>query len=257
MDDTTSADHIFSDAKVVALTVAAETGDVAKIDSLVHAGVDVNSKGKCSNTPLLRCYYAKNWKGYNALLRHQADPNVLTDQGAAVTLLAAEYGDPKWLREALAHGGNPNLVDLGNPFASKSTPLFYAAGCDPVTLRVRDENVRLLLAAGADPNCQDADGQSAFLYAVTVHDYEAAAEMLGAGADMRLMAANGDNAVDWLRQRLGSPGIYAIEGDSRNWLFTLVERMNAKGAKLEVKHFPPPGVFTKKPIDGVEEDRGP
>ncbi len=230
----TSADRIFSGEKAIALARAAENGDVATIDALVREGVDVNTRGARNYTPLLWSFYKRSWDGYMALLRNKADPNILTDRGEAVTLVAAEYGDPKWLREALAHGGNPNLVDIGNPFGHMETPLIYAPGNDPHTLRDREENVRLLLAAGANPNYQGIDGQSAFFYAVTVTDYEAAAAMLDAGADMRLKSAAGDDAVEWLHQRLGEPGMYALEGPNKKWLFTLVDRMNAKGAKLEV-----------------------
>lgn len=235
MNSETGAEKVFSDGNVVALTLAAQTGDVAKIDALVGDGVDVNARGKCNNTPLLRTLYARNWQGYQALLRHNADPNILDDRGAAVTLLAAEDGDPKWLREALAHGGNPDLVDAGNPYAHDSTPLFYAVGNSPVTLRGREENVRMLLAAGADPNYQHWDGKSAFYFAVENTDYEDAAAMLDAGADMRLKAADGLDAVEFLRRGLAKSGTYAIDEENKEWLFELVERMNAKGAKLTAR----------------------
>jgi hypothetical protein len=238
----TSAEKVFSDKKVVALTLAAQAGDVAKIDALVGDGVDVNARGKCNNTPLLRTLYARNWEGYQALLRHNADPNILDDRGAAVTLLAAEDGDPKWLREALAHGGNPDLVDLGNPYAHDSTPLFYAVGFSPVTLSGRRENVRLLLAAGADPNYQHWDGKSAFYYAIEVTDYEDAAAMLDAGADIHLKAVDGLDAVEFLRRGLAKSGTYAIDDDHKKWLSELIERMNAKGAKLTAREsLEPPG----------------
>jgi ankyrin repeat protein len=111
--DKKSAKEAFSDPRVAQLALAAEKGDVEKIDALVKDGVSVNAKGHSNMTPLLFCFFAKNKKGYSALLRHKADPNVLTSEGESVIYEAASEADPFWLREALKHGGNPNLAPNG------------------------------------------------------------------------------------------------------------------------------------------------
>lgn len=156
--------EVFSNNKVRALAVAAETGDVATIDVLVKEGVDVNSRGRANVTPLLHCLWRKNKAGYAALLHHRADPNVCTRLGSAVVHEAAEEPDPFWLRLALEHGANPNLINTGHPYFPNQTPLYYAiaafslgqGGSLPMSGRI--ESVRLLIGAGADLNHKDASG---------------------------------------------------------------------------------------------------
>ena len=76
--------------------------------------------------------------------------------------------------------------------------MFYAV-CASITVPFdREENVRLLLAAGASSNYRHWDGKSAFYFAVEEGGYEAAVAMLDAGADMRLKAGDGSDAVECL-----------------------------------------------------------
>jgi ankyrin repeat protein len=146
--DNMDAKSIFADRRVAELTLAAESGDVEKIKRLSKDGVNVNCKGRYNITPILRTILKKNKEGFAALLEVGADPNVLDHNGFAAVNLAAEEEDPFWIREALAHGGNANLVNTGNRFAPGKTTLFYAIS------EGRVENVKLLIAAGADVNHQ-------------------------------------------------------------------------------------------------------
>jgi ankyrin repeat protein len=131
---------------VAQLVVAAEKGDVETIDALVKKGIDVNAKGRYDVTPLLRSLLAKNKDGFDRLLKHGADPNILDDRGAAVMNEAAKEEDSYWLAQALKHKGNPNLVNAGNRNSPGETPIFYAI------TNQRTENAKLLIAAKADLN---------------------------------------------------------------------------------------------------------
>jgi ankyrin repeat protein len=96
---------------------------------------------------LMRSLRSRDWQRYQSLLSDGADPNSLDRRGVAVTLFAANVDASKWLREALRHGGNPNLANVGDRESPGRTPLFYAIGG-----LHRSENVRLLIAAKADLN---------------------------------------------------------------------------------------------------------
>jgi ankyrin repeat protein len=151
--DKLPADSVFRDDRVRTLVVAAEAGDVDKINTLAKDGVDVNARGKYNVTPLLRSIQKKNKEGFEALLKLGADPNVLDNNGDAVMNLAAEEEDSIWLRQALAHKGNPNLVNTGATYFTGRTPLFFAI------YRDRPENVKLLIEAGADLDHQSSVGR--------------------------------------------------------------------------------------------------
>lgn len=142
------AASIFRDNRVAELVTAAEKGDVDRVKELAKQGVNVNAKGRYNTTPILRTVLAKNKEGYLTLLELGADPNVLDQNGFAAMNLVPEEADPVWLRQALAHGGNPNLENTGNPFYPGQTPLFFA-------IRERHrENVTMLIVAGSDVNHQ-------------------------------------------------------------------------------------------------------
>jgi ankyrin repeat protein len=219
-----SAASIFADTRVAELASAAENGDVDVIDSLVKDGVDVNAKGRYNVTPLLRSLIARNKRGFDALLRHGADPNVLNIRGFAVTNEAALDEDPYWLQEALKHGGNPNLVNEGNPYFKGQTPLYYAIS------RSRVANAKLLIAAKADVNHQDATESCPLLRAAERGEYEIVYALLEAGADFRQRNKAGVDLVGWVA--LSKEDEFTQE-TSRMWFLRTVDLLRKKRAEAE------------------------
>jgi ankyrin repeat protein len=195
--DKMTARQIFADKSALELALAGENGDVARIDTMVKAGAKVNTRGKYAITPLLYVFFRKNKEGYAALLRHKADPNITTTngQGAAVMNEAAAAPDSFWLAEALKHGGNPDLENVGNRFSPGDTPLFYAA------LAERTENVRLLLAKKANVKRKNQRKDTALHLAVGVQAYDIVLLLLDAGADYNEKNSNGKSLIDWVDGR--------------------------------------------------------
>jgi ankyrin repeat protein len=222
------ANDYFSDPRVLELALAAEKGDVARIDALVKGGVDVNAKGRHDMTPLMYTFIKKNKEGYSALLRHKADPNLfMSDSNAdAVMNLAAAAKDPFWLQEALKHGGNPNLISAGNKFTKGDSPLYYAI------LEARPENVKLLVKAKADVNHKNGKRRFPLLLAAGRQRYDIVYLLLETNADFRQKDHNDDDLVQWVSRRNGN----SIESDEqRKWFFKSVDFMKAKGAKFELR----------------------
>jgi ankyrin repeat protein len=219
-----SAASVFADKRVMELAGAAEKGDVDAIDALVKDGVDVNSKGRYNVTPLFRSLVARNKKGFEALLRHGANPNVLNIQGFAVVNEAALDEDPYWLEQALKHGGNPNLINEGNPFSRGKTPIYYAIS------KARTANAKLLIAAKADVNHKDATGSCPLLRAAQMGEYETVYALLEAGADFRQRDKAGDDLVSWVSRR--NEADFAKE-TMRTWFLKTVDLLKEKGAEFE------------------------
>ncbi|MGH9439044.1 MAG: ankyrin repeat domain-containing protein [Terriglobia bacterium] len=190
---------LFSDPKLKELAEAAQHGDTKKIDTLIARGVNVNGKGRYGITPLFSALQAGNKAGFKALLDHSANPNNIWTDGYTLMNTIAEYrSDPYFMKLALEHGGNPNLVEP----RTGQTPLLAAASIG------EKSNIPLLINAGAnlnyqtpvfhtDPKYPPGGGETAMMLATTLH-FEVVYELLKAGADYRLKDGRGRNLEDYI-----------------------------------------------------------
>lgn len=222
----------FSDPQVRALVMAADDGDVKKIDQLVASGVDVNSRGKDGITPLIWAIYHQKKAGYQALLKHGADPNLQVQDGRykgdSAMETAAQLRDSSYLKLALEHGGNPNLVDSTS--SDYYTPLFSAI------FGGRKENVELLIRNGAniDFKIDGFNDHTPLAFAMGTNEYEIAYMLLQAGANYKLVDQTGPNkghnSFVW---DLEHPGSLDSSSDAYKWRAKVIEFMNAHGVKVK------------------------
>jgi len=190
-----------TDRQAKKLIRAIEAGDTALANRILAEKVDVNGQDRAGMTPLLQALLSGNEPLYKQLLARGANPNVCTTRGQCVMNVAADRDGP-WLELALKHGGDPNALNVGNPHAPNSTPLFYAMHhehFDIESWHVR--NVDLLIKAGANVNHQDSGGRSPLLEAARTGSYESVVHLLLAGADPTLPDKNGQTTVDWYVER--------------------------------------------------------
>ncbi|MBA4077817.1 MAG: hypothetical protein C0508_22505 [Cyanobacteria bacterium PR.023] len=168
----------FSEQKVVSLVKAAVAGDVGQVAMLATRGANVNAIGSNGATPLFWALNARSHNGVEALLHAGADPNLLTTKiGYSPMYFVAMGDDSELLRLLLRFGGNPNHPGQG---AIEDRPLTQAAA------KGRIENLRLLLAAGADVNAHDSYDETAVTNAIGLAKFEAVAFMLEHGYDYKL-----------------------------------------------------------------------
>jgi ankyrin repeat protein len=182
---TPKAEEFFQDPKVRALVQAAVRGDTRRVDALLHEGVDINARGKDGMTPVLFAMARLNKTGYRHLLERGANPNLIVEPGESVISFASRVKDSEWLRLALKHGGDPNLIGARN----LPPPLHESI------ISRRPENMRLLLDAGADINIQNGIGATPMIRAESIGSYEIVYDFLQRGADYRIKTnANADLA---------------------------------------------------------------
>ncbi|KAL4425316.1 hypothetical protein ABPG75_009332 [Micractinium tetrahymenae] len=106
----------------VALSRAAQNGDLEQPTACLEAGVDPNARGAGGETPLFRALYQKSAPCVVALLAAGADPNAAADDGSTPLAVAARGGCPDCCRALLAAGA------VSRPFgAQQSTPTHEAA----------------------------------------------------------------------------------------------------------------------------------
>ena len=210
---------------------------------------DVNQVGSCGVTFLAWALVHQEKGSFSFLLEHGADPNIqFTDdgkvregdsgsltkaifvKGSSVTCLSAQMLDPWYLDQVLRHGGNPNLF---NPYSNfRPTPLVAS-----ITLAdVRDEkswrteNVRRLIAAGADVNFRDTFGTPVISQAALLLRYDLVYLMLKAGADPTIKNKYGLSIVQDIQR---SNHNMSRTGPLWPWREKVVALLKARGMDLD------------------------
>ncbi len=164
---------------------AVESEDLALIESYVKGGgnLEVGSSTK-EKTPLLHAIKFKKIESYKKLLALGANPNTVCRGGNVPMHKAALMKDSFWLRDALAAGGDPNVVNEGASKLDKTTPLICAIAVGSL------ENVKLLVKAGADLDDVDGMGETPLSNASDFNEFEVVYYLLEAGADYQKPALN-------------------------------------------------------------------
>lgn len=209
-----TAQESYPDPKVVALVEAAWRGDVDKVAKLVADGVDVNTIGKGGATPLMWALNNKSFEGVEALLKAGANPNLYVPEfrSAAINIIAG--GDePKMLALLLKYGGNPNNPGNGE---FEDRPLWLAAH------QGRLENVKMLLAAGAELNAHDEYGESIATATTGLAKFEVLAYLLEQGFNHEL------ERVARRVARIDVPD----DSEAQQWKLKVNELLKARGVKI-------------------------
>jgi len=145
---------------VTALCVAARTGDLATVKTLVEQGTGIDAEDGERFTPLIYAAANNHIEIVAFLLGRGADPNLhSSESGATALLLASQMGHGRIVKLLLDKGARVNATDnLG------MTPLIRAA------YSCKEDVVEILLNRGADVNWKDTLDETAL--AVTERKYK-------------------------------------------------------------------------------------
>lgn len=201
---------------------AIRSGDIARVNSLVQKGSDVNLKERRGGaTPLMHAAAVGSLDAMRLLLDKGADVNARNAAGATALMWAAT--DLAKVRVLVDRGADVNVASsLGH------TALELAAMSDGSA-----EIVRLLLAHGADPKAVDKGKMSTLSAAAMGNDTGSIRQLIDAGADV--------NAAD-----LG--GFTPLMNTAQNGNLEAVKLLLAKGAKVNAVSAPPGGLTVKNGI---------
>ena len=216
-----------------ALLLAASNYDPAALAALIEAGADINAKDNSGETALMDAAWSGRLAIIRTLIDAGADLNISNDEGETA-LDKAENGNEDAAASLLREAGAQNGEGRGdseysdsdddseyedceseddddddndsNESGSEENPLCQAARNGDV------EQIKSLLADGADVNDKNEYGVTALMYAAGKGGNNAAVQaLLDAGADVNARDGNSSNGATALMRASGKGDISIIK----------------------------------------------
>lgn len=153
---------------------AAKQDDIATVENLIAAGVDINATQGDGATALHWAAHRNNLESVRLLLNAGADPNKANALQATALWIASENGNATLTELLLNAGANPNAaLKMGE------TPLMRAARSGDLA------SVKLLVSGGAEVNVAEHErGQTALMWASAQQHADVVEYLLDHGADL-------------------------------------------------------------------------
>ena len=172
-------------------------GNAASITKLLlDAGADVNVASDSGQTPLLGAAAYGEVESVKLLLAAGADVNALDEKNRTPLIWAIDYGASREIVKLLLATG----ADINNVI-DKDATLLSALGTGSYK-EGYPEIAKTLLAAGANPNVADEDGETALMRAANLvadgfYHPKIVKAFLDAGANPNAANNNGETALLW------------------------------------------------------------
>jgi ankyrin repeat protein len=203
------------------LMIAAESGDLNRVRTLLDEGADVNAKGPAGHSALSLTAVAGHLNVVEALLAAGAHPNARmygSHSGEFSTLMCAmDRCNKEWMKivdAMIAAGAEVNPKDFSR------SPLMYAVERHDVVL------VKALLARGANVNLKSGIGTTPLMTATVscVPSVEVVKLLVAAGADADARSNDGETALSLLDtcSKLMSTTSRATDRTTRNEIARLL-----------------------------------
>lgn len=206
-----------------ALLLAARTARSKLVKKLIEMGANINHQNLIGSTAILRASTADRGKNVAILLNAGAEINVINNKGLTPLAAAAFNGDEETFRLLFEAGAVPDVVDnsgksaiiyaaakgftgivtvlldtgidVNKRYGNDLTALMWAAGySNDVPPGDAADMIRLLLAHDAALDLQDNRGWSALMTAANMGHLGVVEVLLKAGADVHLVASDGQTA---------------------------------------------------------------
>lgn len=183
------------DKPSVALYLAVQRGDLDQLERHIHWGTDINTRLRSGQYPLQTASEQGRIIMVKTLLKHGADTDAVTADGASALDLAILAGRTQIAELLLAKGAQLD-----------ASALLLKAAALGVTDR---DTVRFLLERGADLEQRNTDGDTALLVSIRQDNHRLATQLVNKGADVDVLAADGRSALA-LAQQLQLPELISL-----------------------------------------------
>jgi len=226
------ASKYWDDPKVQLLAEAGKAGDAKKIATLIAEGVSVNAVGREGFTPLAYTMLSVSKKGFVALLKNGADPNMQITglpggDGSIAGLAAQAEKDLFWLEQLDAAGADLNIAAL----RSGKSPIYFAISYH------RIENLKWLIEKKVNLEVSDVQKYSPLQYATSSGRWEAVYLLLEAGADWTKTLPKGQTIVDLIQTYSKNRNVLKT-GPIWEWRNKVILLLKSKGCDV------PPDLLT-------------
>jgi uncharacterized protein len=208
------------------LTEASGKGRISEIDKILSQGAEVNFQGKEGMTALSWAFLQGNRKGYQYLSERGANPDLqmtrstLTSDGLidgnSPMSLASMHEDPWYLEITLKH--------IWNAVKGES-PIFQCMMLfDHLRPRPRIEQLKMLIASGADLNARNRSDLTPLMNAAQLNRYDMTHILLKAGADPELKTKWGTTIIYEINESRTEPTSVQYQ-----WKLKVIEFLKTKG----------------------------
>jgi uncharacterized protein len=188
------------------LSEAVRIGGGPLIEKLLKAGADPNTLTTAqAETVLMKASREGNLEAVKVLVAHDADVNAKENfRGQTALMWAAAEGHAEIVSLLAMHGAELNVRsydrDTSLPKMAAGTPAAPIArgGLTALLFAARQgqiDSVKALLAAKADINALDSDGNNALTLAILNTHYDLTQLLIERGADVNIAAKNGRTAL--------------------------------------------------------------
>lgn len=212
----------------VDIWTAVKNDDAAAVAKYAAAGGDVNVRAGDGSYPLFAALEGEKRAAYAKLLELGADPNIIFGGklGRVVTNYAAAKCDTYWLRLALDHGGNPNLVNTGASELRLASVLEFALskGCRG--------NIQLLIERGADLSKPNQHGVTPLVDALNGNLWEVVLLLLDSGADYQWKDPARPKGTSFLFLLEHTPPRIYVQQSHKDGILAIRRWMEEHGVKL-------------------------
>jgi ankyrin repeat protein len=249
--------RLFQQTPLWDLAKAVEDENILEIRRIVKESkinIDYQEK-KFGNTLLMLTVTNQQFESCQALLDLGANPNLYDNYDGSSAIIDATAinetidDNTKFLKLLLAHGGDPNFVEVGDRRegnTTRYTPLIMA--CSNTNKLVSPlEKVRILIEAGADINYKNEFGCTALKEAYIQENFDVVIYLLKKGADYKIPLFNRNEKDIFIWDDLRDL-VYQLDSKEYHLKMEIVDFLKSKG--IDYRKIPIPDYI----VDEIKED---
>jgi len=179
-----------SDPTSTLLHTAARSGHIDMVRYLFEQGINIDSKDRYGNTPLMCAVSGGHETVVTYLLKNKADYNLVDRGNFTPLMISLSNGGIKVATEILLLNPNLNIQDDQ-----------YGRNALMIAIQKRvSKLVEMIIAFSPNLNAQDREGNTALHTAVYMNDYDTVSLLVKNGANTMIMNKNGKTPLELIDQ---------------------------------------------------------